>query len=70
MRRLISKDNGEVTKQRFSDVLSGRLQPMDNATVDRLPSAVTCMVVVHPDRDMSYLVAGDEDGMLRIWGAR
>jgi hypothetical protein len=62
--------NGEVTKQRFIDVLSGKLQPADIPSVDRLASAVACMTVVRPDREAAYLFAGDEDGMLRIWDAQ
>ncbi|WWC65680.1 uncharacterized protein I303_108301 [Kwoniella dejecticola CBS 10117] len=40
----------------------------DEPTVDRLDSPVTCMATVSVDDDTpDYLVAGDEDGVVRIW---
>jgi hypothetical protein len=67
---LMLAGNGEVTKQRFVDVLSGTLVPADTPTVDRLASAVTCITIVQPERGLRYLIAGDEDGIVRVWDAQ
>jgi hypothetical protein len=37
----------------------------DDVSVDRLDSPVTCMKVI--GREKRFLVAGDEDGAVRIW---
>lgn len=37
----------------------------DELAVDRLESLVTCMKIV--GREKRFLVAGDEDGAVRIW---
>ncbi|OXG25397.1 hypothetical protein C367_03219 [Cryptococcus neoformans Ze90-1] len=41
----------------------------DRPTIDRLDAAVTCMKIVRgpEENDKKYLVAGDEDGVIRIW---
>ena len=37
----------------------------DDTSIDRLDSPITCMKVV--GREKRFLVAGDEDGAVRIW---
>lgn len=37
----------------------------DEVSADRLDAPVTCMTIV--GRQVRYLVAGDDDGAIRIW---
>lgn len=53
-------------KQRLSDVLAGNSPENSEIGNDRLDSAVTVAKVISGDR----LVGGDEDGAIRIWGAK
>jgi hypothetical protein len=55
---------GNVSKERLNSVIQGRTIPSQGPDVDRLDSPVTCFKLV---ADKEYLVAGDEDGILRIW---
>lgn len=60
--------SGNVLKRQLADILSGSSTP-DEAVLssDRLEARVSCMKIVKNSRD--YLVAGDEDGVVRIWDA-
>ncbi|ORY34903.1 hypothetical protein BCR39DRAFT_515490 [Naematelia encephala] len=60
--------NGNVSKRRLTQILQGKTGSSDDAmSSDRLDSAVTCVRLVQGDQ--RYLLAGDEDGSVRIWNA-
>ncbi len=60
---------GNVRKSLLRDVLLGTpIHDDGDISADRLDSPVTCMKVVTAGRDR-YLVAGDDDGVVRIWSA-
>ncbi|KAI9633004.1 uncharacterized protein MKK02DRAFT_40384 [Dioszegia hungarica] len=59
---------GNVTKRRLLHVLDGKSTAgTDSLSADRLDSRITCLKLIQSDPP--YLVAGDEDGAIRIWDA-
>lgn len=62
-------DDGDITRKSLVALLSGNAaEVVDVPDVDRLESPVTCMRLIQAQR--RYLVAGDEDGVVRIWDDR
>jgi hypothetical protein len=62
-------DTGTVTRQSVLDILAGATASEESAVEsDRLDSPVTCMRIVQLDK--RYLIAGDEDGAVRVWNER
>nr|XP_019009161.1 uncharacterized protein I206_05807 [Kwoniella pini CBS 10737]OCF47942.1 hypothetical protein I206_05807 [Kwoniella pini CBS 10737] len=69
---LVSDAQGNVSSHALSDLftLNKTSKPEESVpTVDRLDSPVTCMttIVTPDDAAQEYLIAGDEDGAVRIW---
>ncbi|KAK6908897.1 hypothetical protein I203_102903 [Kwoniella mangroviensis CBS 8507] len=69
-----SDPRGNVMTRHFSDVLvksPTKSAADDNPTVDRLDSPVTCLTTITSSGTdgvgNEYLVAGDDDGVVRIW---
>lgn len=60
--------NGNVTRQPLTDILRNvPAETDDTVEADRLDSAVTCMRSVKHKHNEAFLVAGDEDGSVRVW---
>lgn len=58
--------SGTVSRRSLTDLMKDKTStPSDDISGDRLDSSVTCMKVVGLEK--RYLVAGDEDGVVRIW---
>jgi hypothetical protein len=49
------------------DILLGKRINEMPVSSDRMAARVTCMTMIK--NDPAYLVAGDEDGVVRIWDA-
>ena len=60
-------EQGNVTKQLLSDVLQDVIIRDDAVSADRLDATVSCMKVVNHQGLGNFVVAGDEDGVVRIW---
>lgn len=64
---LTSSAAGNVSKRKLSNILSGKSSAEETLSSDRLDARVTCMKIIR--NETPYLVAGDEDGVVRIWDA-
>lgn len=69
---LVADRQGNVYLRKLDRVIhQDNIDPTtdDKPSVDRLDAAVTCMKIVRgpEENDKKYLVAGDEDGVIRIW---
>ncbi|RXK36360.1 hypothetical protein M231_06397 [Tremella mesenterica] len=65
----ITDGKGNVQKHPFSSLLTDTLtMTNDDVSIDRLYSPITSSVLVSA-LGKSYLIAGDEDGVVRIWTA-
>nr|XP_019043333.1 hypothetical protein I302_07908 [Kwoniella bestiolae CBS 10118]OCF22263.1 hypothetical protein I302_07908 [Kwoniella bestiolae CBS 10118] len=68
-----SDSTGNVIARSFANVLAkatSATSANDDLTIDRLDSPVTCLTTIAAGADemtKEYLVAGDEDGVVRIW---
>ncbi|WVR08230.1 hypothetical protein IAU60_005277 [Kwoniella sp. DSM 27419] len=62
---------GNVTYRSLSGLLSNEESgtEADGPTCDRLESRITCLRTITSERGPRFLVAGDEDGILRVWTA-
>lgn len=60
--------DGNVNRRDLTEVIAGKSGSRENqeTVIDHLPSAVTCMRTVALEK-RRYLVAGDEDGSVRVW---
>ncbi|KIR99396.1 hypothetical protein L804_03024 [Cryptococcus deuterogattii 2001/935-1] len=70
----VADSQGDVCFRRLDSVIhqdNTNTDPVaDNKpTIDRLDAAITCMKLIRgpEENDKMYLVAGDEDGVIRIW---
>ncbi|WWD20135.1 hypothetical protein CI109_104611 [Kwoniella shandongensis] len=67
----VSDPQGNIYAQPFDAIFAGfkAASPDDAPTVDRLDSPVTCSKIVNGPKGSRdrFLVAGDEDGVVRIW---
>ncbi|KIR29487.1 hypothetical protein I307_01393 [Cryptococcus deuterogattii 99/473] len=70
----VADSQGNVCFRRLDSVIhqdNTNTDPVaDNKpTIDRLDAAITCMKLIRgpEENDKMYLVAGDEDGVIRIW---
>ncbi|WOO76901.1 WD repeat-containing protein 7 [Vanrija pseudolonga] len=64
--------SGAVRKQTLSEYLHGVPASDDVLSSDRLESGVTASAIIHSDMAIggAFLVAGDEDGSVRVWDAK
>lgn len=66
---LTSLGDGDVYRRDLTALFGATAAESANEPeVDRLASPVTCMRLIHAQQP--YLVAGDEDGAVRIWNDR
>ncbi|WWC92997.1 uncharacterized protein L201_007961 [Kwoniella dendrophila CBS 6074] len=65
----VTDPRGNVSSRQFGDLLVNNANCStnnDDPTVDRLDARVTTLTIII-DNSTEYLVAGDEDGAVRIW---
>ncbi|TXT16045.1 hypothetical protein VHUM_00548 [Vanrija humicola] len=64
--------NGTVRKQTLTEYLHGSPASDDVLSSDRLDSSITASAIVYSDMAVggAFLIAGDEDGTVRVWDAK
>lgn len=66
---MLIEASGSVRRDSLMDFTKGVTDPSsEDISIDRSDSPVSCMKIV--GREKRFLVAGDEDGAIRVWDER